>query len=241
MTLGINDVQESAQICQTQDEAADALVLISLKFLPTAPRKYIPSSPQVGLSGSEHLTWHLARDMHKEPEAFLRLVAFSLPQPTPKTRAVPKMVRRRLLCVDDDSAFRQFYKTLLGSYGYDVTVAANGRQALKLFLSRKVDAVLTDFEMPGMTGAELAARLKRLRPELPVLLISGSKSVQQSPPPAVDATVGKGASSTKLIDQIEILLAHSRRAKLNARRLAPLGSVLASIALAVYALPRILK
>ena len=153
------------------------------------------------------------------------------------------MVHRSLLCVDDDSSFRQFYKTLLESYGYDVTVAANGRQALKLFLSRKVDAVLTDFEMPGMTGGELAARLKRLRPELPVLLVSGSKSMQQKPPQAVDAAVGKGVATSKLVDQIERLLAnrHGRRPKLSARRFAPLGSVLASVALVAYALPRIWK
>ena len=153
------------------------------------------------------------------------------------------MVRRRLLCVDDDSRFRQFYKNLLGSYGYEVTVAANGRQALKLFLSRKVDAVLTDFEMPGMTGAELAARLKRIRPELPVLLLSGSKIAQDTAAKAVDAAIIKGSSVTKLVDQIESLLAkhQSRPAQLNVRRFAPLGSVLASIALMVYALPRLMK
>jgi CheY-like chemotaxis protein len=153
------------------------------------------------------------------------------------------MVRRRLLCVDDDSGFQQFYKDLLGSYGYEVMVAADGRQALKLFLSRKVDAVLTDFEMPGMTGAELAARLKRLRPDLPVLLLSGSKIAQDRAAKAVDAAVIKGSSVTKLVDQIEALLAkrQSQRAELNVRRFAPLGSVLASIALAVYALPRLMK
>src|SRR5437773_5697802 len=98
------------------------------------------------------------------------------------------MKPRRLLCVDDDSGFRRFYETLLGSYGYDVTLAANGKQALKLFLSRKIDAVLTDFEMPGMTGAELATRLKRLRPDLPVLLVSGSRAILDAPPKTVDAS-----------------------------------------------------
>jgi len=153
------------------------------------------------------------------------------------------MAKRRLLCVDDDSAFRQLYKNLLGSYGYDVTVAANGRQALKLFLTSKIDAVLTDFEMPEMTGGELATRLKRLRPELPVVLVSGSKSVLQTPPEAVDLAVAKGAPVTKLVDQVEILLAKrfSRPAPLRPERLIPLGSVLASIALGVYMFPRILK
>jgi CheY-like chemotaxis protein len=169
----------------------------------------------------------------------LRLV----PQRTSKAGVSGKMVQPRLLCVDDDSAFRQFYKNLLGSYGYEVTVAANAKQALKAFLSGKIDAVLTDFEMPEMSGAELAAKLKKMRPELPVLMVSGSAEAHQKPPLNVDITVPKGTSSSKLVDQIELLLAKrkSGRAKLSPRRFAPLGSVLASIVLVAYALPRLLK
>jgi CheY-like chemotaxis protein len=150
---------------------------------------------------------------------------------------------RRLLCVDDDSGFRHFYETLLGSYGYDVTLAANGRQALKLFLSHKIDAVVTDFEMPGMTGTELATRLKRLRPDLPVLLVSGSKSVVDTPPNTVDASVAKDVPVTNLIHQVETMLAKrfSRPPALRPGRFIPLGSMLASIAVGAYILPRILK
>ncbi len=153
------------------------------------------------------------------------------------------MKPRRLLCVDDDSGFRHFYETLLGSYGYDVILAANGKQALKLFLSRKVDAVLTDFEMPGMTGTELATRLKRLRPDLPVLLVSGSKRIVDAPPKTVDASVAKGIPVTTLIDELEVMIAKrfSRPPSLRPRRFIPLGSMLASIAVGAYVLPRILK
>jgi CheY-like chemotaxis protein len=150
---------------------------------------------------------------------------------------------RRLLCVDDDSAFRHFYETLLGSYGFDVILAANGRQALKLFLSRKIDAVVTDLEMPGMTGTELASRLKRLRPDLPVLLVSGSKSIVETPPETVDASVAKGIPVTKLVDQLEMMIAKrfSRPPSLRPRRFLPLGSMLASIAVGAFLLPRIIK
>ena len=149
---------------------------------------------------------------------------------------------RRLLCVDDDRDFRQFYKNLLGSNGFEVTVAASGTQALKLFLSKKVDAVVTDLEMPGMTGVELASRLKKLRPELPVLLVSGTRSLQEKPE-SVDAALTKGTATVTLLDQIERLLAkaQAQRASLNPKRFARLGSVLASIALAAYAVPKILK
>lgn len=148
-------------------------------------------------------------------------------------------MRRRLLCVDDDSAFRQFYKNLLGSYGYDVTVAANGPQALKVLRSHRVDAVLTDMEMPEMTGAELAVRLKKMRPHLPVLLVSGSKA--QASVSAIDASVPKGTSCGKLVDQIETVMGTYRKrpVALSARRFVPLGSVLASVALIVYVAPRL--
>jgi CheY-like chemotaxis protein len=150
-------------------------------------------------------------------------------------------MRRRLLCVDDDSAFRQFYKNLLGSYGYDVTVAASGQQALKVLLSRKIDAVLTDMEMPEMTGAELAVRLKKMRPGLPVLLVSGAKA--HAPLAAIDASVPKGTSCGKLVDQIETVMGRYRKQRpaLTPRRFVPLGSVLATIAIAAYALPRLWK
>ena len=150
-------------------------------------------------------------------------------------------MRRRLLCVDDDSAFRQFYKNLLGSYGYDVTVAASGQQALKVLLSRKIDAVLTDMEMPEMTGAELAVRLKKMRPGLPVLLVSGSKA--QTPLAAIDASIPKGTSCSKLVDQIETVMGNyrTRRPALTPRRFVPLGSVLATIAIVAFALPRLWK
>jgi CheY-like chemotaxis protein len=165
------------------------------------------------------------------------------PVQSQKTKRLIPMAKRRLLCVDDDSCFRQFYKNLLGTHGFEVTVAASGSQALKLFLTRKIDAVLTDFEMPGMTGAELAARLKRLRPELPVVLVSGSRLAVETPPEAVDLALAKGAPMTKLVDQVEVLLARSfsRPAPLRPARLIPLGSVLASIALGVYLFPRVLK
>jgi CheY-like chemotaxis protein len=153
------------------------------------------------------------------------------------------MVKRRLLCVDDDSSFRQLYKHWLTTHGFEVTVAANGPQALKLFLTRKVDAVLTDFEMPGMTGGELAARLKRLRPELPVVLVSGSKTAVETPPHGIDLAIAKGAPVAKLVDQVDSLLEQrlSRPAPLRPARFIPLGSILASIALGVYLVPRVLK
>lgn len=151
------------------------------------------------------------------------------------------MAKHRVLCVDDDSGIRKLYQNVLGTYGYHVSVASSGRQAMKMFLSRKVDAVLTDLEMPQMTGAELAKRLKHLRPQLPVLLVSGSKSAIATPPSDVDAAIAKGAPVSELASKLDKLIAERKRGEVSPRRLVPLGSALATIALVAYALPRLLR
>ena len=78
------------------------------------------------------------------------------------------MNRPTLLCVDDDPGIRQLYEAMLGTYGYEVLVAEGGHQALNLFRSKakEIDAVISDYEMPGMNGAQLAAELKRYDPDI---------------------------------------------------------------------------
>jgi DNA-binding NtrC family response regulator len=113
---------------------------------------------------------------------------------------------RTLLCVDDDPGIRELYEVVLGSYGYEVIVAASGGPALKLFHSQEIDVVLLDYEMPGMNGAQLAAELKRRQPGLPIIMISGHHPVLGKAQQFVNAAVAKGEPIEKLVDQIEILL-----------------------------------
>jgi len=150
------------------------------------------------------------------------------------------MPPRKLLCVDDDPLFRHLYTTLFGSLGYEVTVAANGEQALAELRSRRVDAVLTDLRMPGMDGHQLALRLKQTHPQLPVILLSGLKQLPSAVLGSADVCIDKGTPVYQLAEKIEDLLA-SRAAHpepFSAVRLFPLGSILASIAIAAYLLPR---
>ena len=85
------------------------------------------------------------------------------------------MNRSTLLCVDDDPGIRELYAAMLGTYEYEVLVAEGGHQALDLFRSKvkEIDAVISDYEMPGMNGAQLAAELKSYDPDIPVIVISG--------------------------------------------------------------------
>ncbi len=122
------------------------------------------------------------------------------------------MNRLRLLCVDDDPKILHLYQLLLGRLGYEVVVAVNGRQALKLLEGNQIDAVISDFQMPGMNGGELAAEIKRLKPQLPVILVSGSESALTGTPDFVDVTIAKGAPVEQLIGQIEVLCCRQAQA-----------------------------
>jgi CheY-like chemotaxis protein len=150
------------------------------------------------------------------------------------------MPLRKLLCVDDDPLFRHLYRTLFGSLGYEVTVAADGEQALAELRKRQFDAVLTDFRMPGMNGHQLALRLKQARPDLPVMLLSGLKELPAEVRDAADVCLEKGTPVYQLAERLEELLA--ARAALHkpfaAVHLLPIGSILATVALAAYLLPR---
>src|SRR5436853_7425928 len=72
-----------------------------------------------------------------------------------------RMKNSTLLCVDDDLGILEFYETMLGSNGYHVLLAQDGRQALAVFQEKvkEIDAVISDYEMTGMNCIRLAATL----------------------------------------------------------------------------------
>lgn len=81
----------------------------------------------------------------------------------------------RILFVDDEPSLVDVAQTIMGSLGYEVTAMTNGAEALELFMAdpMRFDAVVTDFTMPQITGAELAREILRRRPEIPVILCTG--------------------------------------------------------------------
>lgn len=118
------------------------------------------------------------------------------------------MKKITLLCVDDDPGIRNFYARMFSSHGYEVITSINGMQALKLFHSKEqeIDAVISDYDMPEMNGAELAAEIKRCNPMLPIIMASGSKPVLEEAMNFVDASIEKGSSIRLFLDRLEMLL-----------------------------------
>jgi CheY-like chemotaxis protein len=91
-----------------------------------------------------------------------------------------------VLVVDDEPGVREVAKAVLSNGGYRVVVAAHGAEALTVIKTGavRVDVVLTDLDMPELNGLQLASKLASLRPELPVIAMSGLASRQDGFDPA---------------------------------------------------------
>ena len=108
-------------------------------------------------------------------------------------------VRNVVLCVDDEEAVRCLLEFALEPFGYVALVASNGREALRLAAQRRVDAVILDYVMPDMNGGEVAQEMKRLRPDVPIILFSGLPDIPSSTLMHVDAVVAKGEGLRPLL------------------------------------------
>jgi CheY-like chemotaxis protein len=80
---------------------------------------------------------------------------------------------RVILCVDDEVAALALRSLVLSPAGYKVLTAADGAAALELFRCIQVDLVITDHCLPGLTGAQMAAEMKRIKPATPIILFNG--------------------------------------------------------------------
>jgi len=89
----------------------------------------------------------------------------------PRHRAAPHAVR--VLYVEDDIDERIAGRVLLGAAGFTVMTAVNAADAVRLFYASAVDVVVTNIRMPGEGGVALIRDLRRLRPAVPIVAISG--------------------------------------------------------------------
>jgi two-component system response regulator FlrC len=87
------------------------------------------------------------------------------------------MKNKHILIVDDDQAMRLALSESLQSCGYETEAAKNGTDAIHLFSKKKFDLVVSDMRMPGMTGMEVLKSVKKMSPDVPVILITAYGTV----------------------------------------------------------------
>jgi two-component system response regulator AtoC len=112
------------------------------------------------------------------------------------------MLSGNILAVDDDVAMRTVLAALLTQQGHAVRMASSGHEALQILETQPPDLLITDVQMPGMSGVELLKRCTSLCPDVPVILLTAHGTI----PMAIDA-IKAGAEEflTKPFDRSELL------------------------------------
>lgn len=82
-----------------------------------------------------------------------------------------------ILIVDDEESIRKSLKDILGDEGYEVVMAASGREALDVLAEAQPSLALLDIAMPEMDGIETLRRFKEARPEMQVIMITGHGTI----------------------------------------------------------------
>jgi CheY-like chemotaxis protein len=118
--------------------------------------------------------------------------------------------RKVILCVDDEVRGLSIRRLILESQGYRVFTAENGRDALDVFSTESIDLVVLDYLMPGMHGGLVAEEMKRLKPSVPILMLTAYVDLPNETLALVDAAITKGDPPAALLGTIFDLLRERR-------------------------------
>jgi CheY-like chemotaxis protein len=115
-------------------------------------------------------------------------------------------LKATILCIDDHRNGLIGRKMLLEENGYEVLEATGGDEGLKLFRSHSVDAVVLDYQMPGMNGDVVAVKMKRVKAHVPIMLLSAYGPLPRSKLRAVDTFLSKSQPPNILLSTLQSLL-----------------------------------
>jgi two-component system response regulator GlrR len=118
------------------------------------------------------------------------------------TAAKPPLI----LCIDDADIALRVRKLLLASEGYNVLTANSGEDGLELFKQNPVKLVISDHFLSAKTGTEIAREMKKLKPEVPILIVSAAAEEPDGLEFA-DGFIAKCEPADVLLDAIAHLLA----------------------------------
>jgi CheY-like chemotaxis protein len=123
-----------------------------------------------------------------------------------------------VLLVDDEELVRQATADMLADLGYDVVQASSGSQAISALQSEpNLDLIVSDYLMPGMSGADLVRELRASGVLVPILLITGYARCADDVPPDVPL-LSKPFRQADLAERVQGLLKR-KHARFSARSL----------------------
>jgi DNA-binding response OmpR family regulator len=116
---------------------------------------------------------------------------------------------RRILVVDDDPSIRQVISQLLIRCGHHVDAAPDGSVAWTILQQNMYDLLVTDIEMPRVSGVDLVKRVRSARMELPVIFVSGrlpTEELSLLPDPHLSTTLSKPFTGDELTSTVTEVL-----------------------------------
>jgi DNA-binding NtrC family response regulator len=105
-------------------------------------------------------------------------------------------VRPLILCIEDDPMYLTLRKAVLEQNGYNVIGATRAAEALKVLREAPVCATVADHMLHGTTGTQLAKEMKKIKPDVPVILFSGTVPRRLN---GVDVYVNKGEPTAEFL------------------------------------------
>jgi CheY-like chemotaxis protein len=124
-----------------------------------------------------------------------------------------------LLCIHRDPT----QLSLLEQNGYQLLTATNGAEGLRLFMSRPVDAIVLDYQLGLLDGGGVADEIKRVKPQVPIVMLAEDMELSADALKSVDAFVAKSDGPYFLLATLETILekklAQHREGKLRSHTL----------------------
>jgi CheY-like chemotaxis protein len=117
-----------------------------------------------------------------------------------------------ILIVDDEFGLAEMLRDMLREYGYQVTLAINGRLALEILREGGIDLVLTDMMMPVMDGAELAAAIRNddQRRHMPIIMMTSLPTAMRATGGLFNAVLRKPFTPELLLETMASCLANGK-------------------------------
>jgi DNA-binding NtrC family response regulator len=114
----------------------------------------------------------------------------------------------RVLIVDGDEKARRFTSSILADVGHDLYFAKNGEEALRSFIRKGIELVVTELRMPNGSGFELIEAMQSMYPGVPVIAVSGAgrEDLDMATMMGANLAFAKPVSPTALIKAVAELL-----------------------------------
>ena len=115
----------------------------------------------------------------------------------------------RILVIDDDAQIRKLLQSLLERAGYEVALAADGKEGLQAYRSQPADLIITDLIMPEKEGIEMILEIRQANPAVKIIAISGGARIAPDNYLRMAESLGAGRTFSKPVDRDALLAAVS--------------------------------